>query len=162
VTARRQKDALAIAQALVRALNDSDATSNDNERPIDEEAIRARARRKAEQMRKARQSPDALCDVVPARAKPALGVVYALALIPDVKPDRIKVGFTTRSAEHRASDHRTASPTATVLGSWPACAVDERRVHGVLPGRIGTSEVFDVGDVGAALRLIAETIGGEP
>lgn len=48
-------DPIALARQLLRALGQSDAqAANDDEAPIDEEAIRERARRKAEQMRKAR------------------------------------------------------------------------------------------------------------
>ena len=47
-------DPVALAQELLRALGQPDAAANDDAPPIDEDAIRERARRTAERMRRAR------------------------------------------------------------------------------------------------------------
>jgi len=51
----------------------------------------------------------AVCDV---------GVFYAIQLVPDLDPKRLKLGFA-ESLEQRLSQHRTAAPTARVLRAWP-------------------------------------------
>jgi len=46
------------------------------------------------------------------------GWFYIIQLLPDLKPDRVKLGFTN-SVESRLQAHRTAAPTAKVLRAWP-------------------------------------------
>ena len=46
------------------------------------------------------------------------GVFYVIQLVPEVIPNRIKIGYTD-NLEKRLAEHRTAAPTALVLGSWP-------------------------------------------
>ena len=69
------------------------------------------------------------------------GWVYAIALIPELIPWRIKVGFSTDIAE-RLSSFRSVCPTARPIGAWDADPADEAVAHAALRGRIGSSEVF--------------------
>jgi hypothetical protein len=52
--AARTKDPVALARELLQALGQEPAPANDDEPAIDVEALRARARRAAERMRRAR------------------------------------------------------------------------------------------------------------
>lgn len=47
------------------------------------------------------------------------GFFYAIQLIPEYNPNRIKLGFAT-NVNARLSSHRTSAPTATLLKTW-AC-----------------------------------------
>jgi len=47
-----------------------------------------------------------------------IGVFYIIQLIPELEPNRIKLGFS-EDINSRLSQHRTASPTAIVLKIWP-------------------------------------------
>jgi hypothetical protein len=84
------------------------------------------------------------------------GLVYAVALMPDVDVRRIKVGYTTRPIELRIEAFKTTNPTASLLGLWNAPADGEAIAHGLVRGRIGNSEVFSVPDVVAAVTTIDE------
>ena len=46
------------------------------------------------------------------------GVFYLIQLIPEVLPNRVKVGYTD-NLQKRLGEHQTAAPTAKVLASWP-------------------------------------------
>ena len=46
------------------------------------------------------------------------GVFYAIQLVPELDPRRIKLGFAI-VLQDRLLQHRTAAPTAKVLKSWP-------------------------------------------
>ena len=46
------------------------------------------------------------------------GVFYAVVLDPEMRPNRIKVGFTN-SLESRLSTYRTGNPDLKLLASWP-------------------------------------------
>ncbi len=46
------------------------------------------------------------------------GVFYAIQLVPELDPLRMKLGFAS-TIEERLAQHRTAAPTATVLKTWP-------------------------------------------
>jgi hypothetical protein len=54
----------------------------------------------------------------PEDAFQAAGIFYVIQLIPELRPDRLKVGYTD-SLEKRLAEHQTAAPTARVLASWP-------------------------------------------
>lgn len=54
-----------------------------------------------------------------------IGVFYAIQLIPDLAPQRIKIGFAT-SLPDRLATHRTSAPTAQVMKSWPCRRTWER------------------------------------
>ncbi len=90
---------------------------------------------------------------VPPQPRVFDGWIYAIALVPELAPGRIKVGFTSKPIESRLAQHRTANPTAMVIGLWPAMKAWEVEAHCVLTGRIGSSEVFDC-DQAEALKNI--------
>ena len=46
------------------------------------------------------------------------GVFYIIQLVPELEPERVKLGFS-RDMESRLSAHRTAAPTAKLLETWP-------------------------------------------
>lgn len=87
------------------------------------------------------------------------GVVYAVALIPEVAPYRVKIGFTLDAIESRLSKFKTTCPTAIALGAWSADFEHERVILEKLAGRIGRSEVFVVHDVEAMLVQIDRILG---
>lgn len=87
------------------------------------------------------------------------GFVYAVQLLPDLAPNRIKIGFTTSSIDRRLSQHRVTCPALKVVAHWKATRRDETRAHRVVVGRVGLSEVFDVADVAAALSTLDALLG---
>jgi hypothetical protein len=46
------------------------------------------------------------------------GFFYLIQLIPEVLPNRVKLGFAD-NVEKRLNEHRTAAPTARLLKAWP-------------------------------------------
>jgi hypothetical protein len=46
------------------------------------------------------------------------GYFYIIQLIPEVLPNRVKIGFAD-NVEKRLNEHRTAAPTAQLLKAWP-------------------------------------------
>lgn len=83
-----------------------------------------------------------------------VGLVYAVDLIPDISPKRIKVGFTSRPIGARLKQFATANPDAQLVGVWFGTHEDEKTVHHSIDGRLGDSEVFVCGDVKAVLAEI--------
>lgn len=112
----------------------------------------------ADAQRYAREAQRSL-DARPRSPMEATGDIYVVALIPEIYPGRLKIGFTTRGAVARAQDFLTTNPSARLLRSWPALASDEEIVLSSVPGRIGRSEVFDSEDVTAVIDLIDRLIG---
>lgn len=53
-----------------------------------------------------------------------LGWFYVIQLIPDMKPERLKFGFSKRPVS-RLSGHRVSSPTAAILKTYPSAWADE-------------------------------------
>lgn len=47
-----------------------------------------------------------------------LGHFYIIQLIPELDPNRVKLGFTA-SVEKRLQQHKTAAPTASIVKAWP-------------------------------------------
>ncbi|MBN4054818.1 GIY-YIG nuclease family protein [Nitrospira defluvii] len=45
------------------------------------------------------------------------GYFYLIQLVPEVLPDRIKIGYTD-NLENRLKEHQTSAPTAKLLKSW--------------------------------------------
>ena len=45
------------------------------------------------------------------------GFFYIIQLIPEVLPDRIKIGYTD-NIENRLKEHQTSAPTAKLIKSW--------------------------------------------
>lgn len=46
------------------------------------------------------------------------GWFYIIQLVPKLKPERVKLGFTS-NLDSRLSAHQTAAPTARIVGNWP-------------------------------------------
>lgn len=46
------------------------------------------------------------------------GFFYLIQLVPELLPERVKLGFAD-NVEKRLNEHRTAAPTATLLKAWP-------------------------------------------
>lgn len=74
-----------------------------------------------------------------------IGMFYAIQVAPDLRPERIKLGFATNLVERLAA-HRTASPTASVLlvfpcrRTWEFAAIDAITDCDCIPL---SNEVFD-------------------
>ena len=82
------------------------------------------------------------------------GFFYVIQLVPDLDPNRVKLGFAD-SVETRLSQHRTSAPTARILKSWPCKRSWERTVIDALAavgGRLILNEVFEFSDMEAVLR----------
>ena len=47
-----------------------------------------------------------------------IGLFYLVQLVPELAPERVKMGFTSSLSE-RMQQHQTAAPTARVLKAWP-------------------------------------------
>ena len=87
------------------------------------------------------------------------GIIYALQLLPDLVPNRLKIGFTSSPIERRLHQHRVTCPALVLLARWPASRRDEPKAHALVAGRLGSCEIFDVLDVDAALRAIDSLLG---
>lgn len=79
--------------------------------------------------------------------KPVSGVFYLIQLIPEVLPERIKMGYTTELTT-RLRDFRTTCPGLSVTKTWP-CPVPGIEVTAILVAitkrdKRLSSEVFDV------------------
>jgi hypothetical protein len=72
-----------------------------------EEAARIRAARQGEGY-----------DVDSAEDDAIVGVFYVVQLVPELDPNRVKLGFADDAAA-RLAQHRTAAPTARLVKTWP-------------------------------------------
>jgi hypothetical protein len=57
-------------------------------------------------------------DLPAGEADETVGVFYVVQVVPELDPNRIKLGFA-EDATNRLAQHRTAAPTAKLLKSWP-------------------------------------------
>ena len=103
---------------------------------------------------------------LPAMQPTAAGAFYVLQAIPELAPQRIKVGFATDLAR-RIADHRCTLPTAKLLAAWPCEAADERCIlrcvmNAPSVNQIGV-EVFDgdPGEILARLDRMFALLGGK-
>jgi len=91
------------------------------------------------------------CDAARQSVVTGIGHFYLVRLVPDLDPNRVKLGFTT-SLEARLAAHRTAAPTAELVRCWPCRATWEAAAIAAATTvgcrQIGP-EVFVVGDVEA-------------
>jgi len=86
------------------------------------------------------------------------GFFYAIQIVPDLDPNRVKLGFAD-NVETRLAQHRTSAPTARLLKSWPCKRTWERTVMDALAavgGRLILNEVFEFSDVDTVLRRADE------
>ena len=91
-------------------------------------------------------------DTKPVLANDGPGVFYIVAVDPEVRPSRLKFGYT-QDINSRLIEHRYTAPEATLLRSWPAkrnwepCIIAGLSIGAAQVG----PEVFDVDDVAATL-----------
>jgi len=86
------------------------------------------------------------------------GFFYAIQLVPDLDPNRVKLGFAD-NVETRLAQHRTSAPTARLLKSWPCRRSWERMAMDALAavgGRLILNEVFEFPDVDAVIKRADE------
>ena len=85
----------------------------------------------------------------PAPPVPETGVFYAIQLVPELDPKRVKLGFAADITE-RLAQHRTAAPTARVARTWPCKRSWELTVMDAITAcgcRLILNEVFEVDDL---------------
>lgn len=86
-------------------------------------------------------------------------VVYVVAVAPELRLSRVKIGWTSKIGE-RLATFATVAPTALLLGLWPGSEADEAAAHLIADGRIGSSEVFDCRDVWTTVTAIGRMMAG--
>ena len=82
------------------------------------------------------------------------GFFYAIQLVPELSPGRVKLGFAD-GVELRLAQHRTSAPTARLLRSWPCRRAWERTAIDALSaigGVLVLNEVFEFQDIDEVLR----------
>jgi len=82
------------------------------------------------------------------------GFFYAIQLVPELAPGRVKLGFAD-IVETRLAQRRTSAPTARLLRSWPCRRSWERTAIDALSaigGELVLNEVFEFPDIDALLR----------
>lgn len=86
------------------------------------------------------------------------GLFYAIQLVPELDPNRVKLGFAD-SVETRLAQHRTSAPTAKLLKAWPCKRSWERTAMDALAaigGRLILNEVFEFSDIDAVIKRADE------
>src|SRR5262245_44956700 len=81
------------------------------------------------------------------------GFFYVVQLVPDLRPTRLKLGWS-RDVRRRVAPYRTAAPTFRILRVWPCHRSWEPSAIRTVAGADAvalTREAFDVADLGAAL-----------
>lgn len=76
------------------------------------------------------------------------GFFYAIQIVPELSPHRIKLGYSL-NPEQRTANFKMLAPTATVLRSWPCRSEWEREAIAHL-AEVGTrlaTELFDFPDL---------------
>ncbi len=82
------------------------------------------------------------------------GYFYAIQLVPEFHPGRLKLGFAG-DVNDRLAQHRTAAPTARLLKKWPCKQSWERTAIDSLTAaacRLVANEVFECEDVDGLLQ----------
>lgn len=105
-----------------------------------------------------REAPEPL--EIPTEESAKGGWIYAIALIPDIDPRRLKIGrtTTTEGIVGRMRQYKTSNPTARLIGLWPGDRRAEKIAHSAVDGRVGRTEVFQVNHVPSALAKIATAL----
>ncbi|HWJ41559.1 MAG TPA: hypothetical protein VNT29_10505 [Candidatus Limnocylindrales bacterium] len=88
-----------------------------------------------------------------------MATIYAVQLLPEELPERVKFGYTARSVADRLKHYRTVCPSARLLAVWSGDRSHEQVVLNTLPGRLGTSEVFNCASIPYALGIIDDLLG---
>lgn len=92
------------------------------------------------------------------------GVFYAIQLLPELEPSRIKLGFTT-GLDARLQSHRTTCPDTKLLKSWPCKKVWEAAALDSIsrePCKLVANEVFSCEDIESLLARGDEFFGLMP
>lgn len=90
-------------------------------------------------------------------AKPVandVGYFYIIRLVPELDPNRVKLGFADDVAS-RLAQHRTAAPTAVLVKAWPCKRSWEGTIMDGLSavgGRLILNEVFEFDDLDAVIK----------
>lgn len=87
---------------------------------------------------------------VPRRAR--VGHVYAVL----IGAEQVKVGWTG-NMDNRLSTYRTPGPFSELIGYWEGTYAMEQSLLKILPGRIGSSEVFR-GNPAVIVKMISDAI----
>lgn len=77
------------------------------------------------------------------------GYFYAVQLVPELLPERVKLGFAV-DPNTRLKSHQTAAPTAKIIKAWPCKRVWEQAAIDSLTRLDSThiaNEVFDFGSI---------------
>lgn len=80
--------------------------------------------------------------------------IYLIQVAPDLNPNRLKIGFSSRDLLLRLNEFKTVAPTLKLLKFWRGSRLDEKIAHSKVPGRIST-EVFHC-PPSIALKLLNE------
>lgn len=78
-----------------------------------------------------------------------IGVFYIIRLVPELDPNRIKMGFA-EDINSRLSQHRTSAPTAQIVAFWPCKRSWEYTVMDCLSSygcKLILNEVFECNDI---------------
>ncbi len=85
----------------------------------------------------------------------SVGVFYVVQLVPELDPNRVKLGFA-EGVVGRLAQHRTAAPTAKILKTWPCKRSWEQTVIDALANascRLILNEVYECCDIEKLLAL---------
>lgn len=94
-------------------------------------------------------------EIAPTAEANEKGVFYAIQLIPEFDPRRVKLGFTNALTE-RLAQHRTSAPTAIVLKSWPCKKSWEITIRDYLTSQKCChilNEVFEFENIDSVLEM---------
>jgi hypothetical protein len=84
-----------------------------------------------------------------------VGVFYLVQIIPELNPNRLKLGFAA-DVQQRLSEHRTSAPTASILKTWPCKRSWESTVTDCLAGydcELILNEVYECKDLQKLLEM---------
>jgi len=82
-----------------------------------------------------------------------VGVFYIIQIIPELDPNRLKLGFAA-NVQERLAQHRTSAPTARILRSWPSRRTWEPTLIDCVGSRgceLILNEVYECADLAALL-----------
>ena len=90
----------------------------------------------------------------PIETETGAGYFYVIQLVPELDPDRVKLGFAD-NVETRLAQHRTSAPTAKLLKSWPCKRSWEHAAMDAIVsigGKLILNEVFEFDNMDAVLK----------
>lgn len=108
--------------------------------------------REAEFIRRTREEQGFLGSERPVATE--AGYFYVIQLVPELDPNRVKLGFAD-NVDTRLAQHRTSAPTAKLLKSWPCKRSWERTAMDAIVsigGKFILNEVFEFENMDAVLK----------